>query len=553
MPLPRGRWLPLLALFVFAIRAGAADVGSATLAHGQALFLANCSMCHHVTGIGAKGVYPPLAGSDFLKADRARAIRAVVAGLKDEIVVNGETYHGQMPVQMLDDAEVADVLTFVLNSWGNAGGTVTAAEVTDVRAKTDFKTFADLKAAGDFRPLPTAPAGFTLTELVRLPDFATRLASNHRNGRLYILGAAGSVWRFDRASGAVKQILWPKDFVGLAPVEFQTLGLMLDGENRLWITVNQRVATKPVETNEAVIFRTTALDAEGDPVAPRVWFQTSYPYGISWYNHGISDLQIGPDGMLYVSSGARTDGGEPGNSDNFGKMGEVDITACIWRLDPTAAQPKLEVIARGIRNAYTFGWDGAGRMFSASNGPDANAPEEMDVIIPPKAGEPPRHHGFPYQYADAPAEKKWYPHTPAAPPGMKFVPPVINLGPAALVDGQPTSTFTPHSSPVGLTWLGAEWPASVRNSFLMGRFGNLAPDVKVDVGFDLLAVKLEQRADGAWVARTQTLLAPLARPLDVHVAGPGRIYILEYTRPISSKFGSLPGRILELAVKPAAR
>ncbi len=93
----------------------------------------------------------------------------------------------------------------------------------------------------------------------------------------------------------------------------------------------------------------------------------------------------------------------------------------------------------------------------------------------------------------------------------------------------------------------------MRNGFLMGRFGNLAPDVKVDVGFDLLALRLERRADGAWVAHTHNFLAPLARPVDVHLAAPGRIYILEYTRPISSKFGWLPGRILELAVKPGAK
>ncbi len=519
------------------------------------LYLANCSMCHHPTGVGARGVYPPLAGSDWLKNRRPDAIRAVVSGLKDEIVVNGDTYRGQMPAVILDDQDVADALTFVLGSWGNPGGRVTAAEVAAVRATTDFKTFPDLKSAGDFRPLPAAPPGFTLTDLVHLPDFATRLASNGRGGRLYVLGSAGSVWRFDRETGVMKQILWPRDFPGLEPIEFQTLGFTLDRENRLWITVNQRVPTKPIETNEAVIFCTSAVDADGDPVAPRVWFRTSYPYGIGWYNHGISDIQFGPDGMLYVSSGARTDGGEPGTQDNFGKMGEVDITACLWRLDPRAASPKIEVIARGIRNAYTFAWDGAGRLFTASNGPDADAPEEMDFVIPPARGQPPRHHGFPYQYGDAPADKKWYPHTPVPPPppGVEFVRPVLNLGPAALVNGQPTSTFTPHSSPTGLVWLGSEWPASVRNRFLMGRFGNLAPGVKVDVGFDVVSLQLEQRADGTWVTHTEPFIAPLARPLDVHLAAPGRIYILEYTRPIESKFGGLPGRILELAVKKPSR
>src|SRR5205085_9376096 len=76
----------------------------AAIARGQTLFVVNCSMCHLVSGAGAKGVYPPLAGSDWLKAHRPDAIRAVVSGLKDEIVVNGDTYRGQMPALILDDA-----------------------------------------------------------------------------------------------------------------------------------------------------------------------------------------------------------------------------------------------------------------------------------------------------------------------------------------------------------------------------------------------------------------------------------------------------------------
>ena len=530
---------------------GGSDVELATsLARGEMLFFANCTICHGATGDGVKGVYPPLAKSDWLMANRTGAIAAVVAGLKDEITVNGEVYRGQMPPIMLDDAQVADVLTFVLNTWGNSGPRVTAEEVRTVRATTRFKTFEELKKAGDYMPLPPAPAGFEISELVRLTDFATRLASDGKNGKLYVLGQAGGVWRFDPATGNLKQIIWPKDFVGLRPTDFQTLGMTRDETGRLWITVNQRVPTRPFETNEVAIFRTTGFDADGEPTAPRPWFQTSYPWGVGFYNHGISDIQFGRDGMLYVSSGSRTDGGEMGNVDHFAKIGETDITAVMWRLDPKASDPRIEVIARGIRNAYSFNWDGAGNLFTVSNGPDAHAPEEMDHIIPPKPGEEPRHHGFPYQLGDAPAGTKWYPHTPDAPPGLKFVLPVVNLGPAGLMSGKPTSTFNAHSSPAGMVWLGAEWPESVRNGFLVGRLGSFlaGPGVGEEHGFDVLHLKMEQRTDGTWAARTTTFVAPLGRPIDVHIAAPGRLYILEYTRPPSLKSGAgwLPGRILEL-------
>ena len=136
-------------------------------------------------------MFPPLAGSDWLAANRKGAIEAVVAGLNREIVVNGRTYRGQMPPVIIDDDEVAAVLTFVVTSWGNRGAAFTADEVRAVRATTPFKTFAELKAAGDYRPLPAAPREFSIREVVRLGDFGVRLAGDGRGGPLYVLGQAG--------------------------------------------------------------------------------------------------------------------------------------------------------------------------------------------------------------------------------------------------------------------------------------------------------------------------------------------------------------------------
>ena len=546
------------ALLSFAPPLAAADAAAdlaAAMERGRALFAANCALCHGATGDGVANLYPPLAKSDWLAANRSGAIRAIVSGLSEEITVNGKNFIGQMPPVMLDDAPAADVVTFVVNSWDNTGGHVTADNVAAVRATAPFKTYAQLKAAADYRPLPAAPEGFELRELVRLTDFGVRLASDGKGGKLYILGQAGGLWRFDPASGNLKQILWPKDFVGVKPGDFQTLGMVRDTTGRLWITVNQRVTATPLVLNECGIFRTTAFDADGDPIAPRPWFQTSYPWGIGPYNHGLSDIRFGADGLLYVSSGSRTDAGETGIFSHLGKMGEVDITGVMWRLDPKSSAPNIEIIARGIRNAYSFAWDGSGNLFTVSNGPDAHAPEEMDFITPPKPGEEPEHHGFPYQFGDEPADKKWYEHTPvpAPPKNPKYVLPVLNLGPAAMMYGKSTSTFNAHSSPTGLVWLGRDWPESVRNGFLVGRLGSFlaGPAEGEEHGFDVLHMKMERRADGRWTARTTSFLAPLGRPIDVHIAAPGKLYVLEYTRPtdLKSRAGWLPGRILELMVK----
>jgi len=103
---------------------------------GRSIYAANCAACHQPEGEGIPAVFPPLARSDFLNADKQRAIRAVVAGLQGPITVNNETYNGVMPALRLDDHDVANALTFVYSQWGNAGHRVTESEVTTIRRRT---------------------------------------------------------------------------------------------------------------------------------------------------------------------------------------------------------------------------------------------------------------------------------------------------------------------------------------------------------------------------------------------------------------------------------
>jgi nitrite reductase (NO-forming) len=89
------------------------------LEHGKQLYMQTCFACHQATGQGIAGAFPPLAKSDYLNADVDRAINVVINGLTGEIIVNGEKYNSVMTSQNLTDDEIADVLTYVYNSWGN--------------------------------------------------------------------------------------------------------------------------------------------------------------------------------------------------------------------------------------------------------------------------------------------------------------------------------------------------------------------------------------------------------------------------------------------------
>jgi nitrite reductase (NO-forming) len=100
---------------------------------GKKVYLSTCFACHMANGEGLPGVFPPLANSDYLKEDKDRAIRIQLKGLSGPITVNGKPYNNVMPPQMISDEQVADVLTYVMNSWGNTYGTVSLQDVQRVR------------------------------------------------------------------------------------------------------------------------------------------------------------------------------------------------------------------------------------------------------------------------------------------------------------------------------------------------------------------------------------------------------------------------------------
>ena len=86
---------------------------------GSEIYQDFCLQCHLSTGIGVSGVFPPLKASDYLLENTNLSIAGIKYGLRGKIIVNNEEYDGIMMRQGLDNEEVADVMNYILNEWGN--------------------------------------------------------------------------------------------------------------------------------------------------------------------------------------------------------------------------------------------------------------------------------------------------------------------------------------------------------------------------------------------------------------------------------------------------
>lgn len=110
-----------------------------SLARGQTVYMQVCFACHQPTGLGLPGMFPPLAGSDWVAAKKPdRIIRMVLHGFTGPITLNGKPFASPAPLMppqgaALSDTQIADVLTYVRSSFGNKAAAVTPAEVAAIR------------------------------------------------------------------------------------------------------------------------------------------------------------------------------------------------------------------------------------------------------------------------------------------------------------------------------------------------------------------------------------------------------------------------------------
>jgi nitrite reductase (NO-forming) len=106
-----------------------------SIERGKEVYSINCLGCHQSNGEGLSGVYPPLAKSDHLTKDQSNSIRIILKGQDEEITVNGTQYNTPMaPLSQLTDQQIADVLNYVGNNWGNHFNSV---DPTQVKARRE--------------------------------------------------------------------------------------------------------------------------------------------------------------------------------------------------------------------------------------------------------------------------------------------------------------------------------------------------------------------------------------------------------------------------------
>ena len=91
-----------------------------SIAEGQEIYQDFCVQCHLNSGEGVSGVFPPLKSSDYLLNNIEKSIAGIKYGLKGKIIVNGEIYNSVMLNQGLENEEIADVMNYILNEWGNS-------------------------------------------------------------------------------------------------------------------------------------------------------------------------------------------------------------------------------------------------------------------------------------------------------------------------------------------------------------------------------------------------------------------------------------------------
>ncbi|NOX60358.1 MAG: hypothetical protein GXP42_00185 [Chloroflexi bacterium] len=314
--------------------------------------------------------------------------------------------------------------------------------------------------------LPAAvswPAGFRVTAVAEGFSGATTITFGPE-GHLWLSQQRGNVWKLEDGNGDGR---------------FERASLFASGFTELLGLLWHPQDGTLYASSRATI--TALRDEDGDG---RADVYTDLVTGLPWGRHQNNSMVWGPDGMLYFGLGSGGDISE----------NEPELMATILRLPHLGGAEDLEIVARGVRNAYDLAFNARGDLFATENGPDYNdAPDELNHIIP---GE---HYGYPYAFGDDDG-------------GGRYRTPIW--------------LFEPHASADGLVVYEADqFPPEYRGNLFAALFGQVFGSELAGHRVDRIIVTPNEKT---YAARGEPFLTGLDRPLDVTVGPDGALYVLEY-------------------------
>ncbi len=425
-------------------------------------------------------------------------------------------------------------------------------------------------AAPTTTPAPQGPTllrnTIKIRKVVGVESGAIALARNPASGEVFMLNPANGIYNVKLDdSGGYRKVVVATDIIAYGVPS----GMAFGPDGNLFVVSNRTIGTN----------KTQAVIRKGIPAGPGFSWKTvamtePYPLSATPFDHLFNGIVVSPDGKwLYVNSGSRTDHGEiEDNKGAFPDTREIPLTARIFRLPADAldlmlpndeAGLKEYVFARGMRNAYDLEFAPNGDLFASDNSPDADYPDELNLLQEGK------HYGFPWrfgsqnnpqQFPDYDASKdnrlnqdftavkngtyKNDPTFPKAPDTLTD--PIPNRGPAAVQyrsdDGRQRdaasedkmlTTFTPHRSPLGLVFASdPKMPADFRSNgntlsaFILS-WGS-AGGTLTDRGQDLLQLQITKQGDRYEIGAIQ-IATGFKNPISA-ILIENRLYVLEFSK-----------------------
>jgi hypothetical protein len=381
------------------------------------------------------------------------------------------------------------------------------------------------------QPVPLAP-NVDVQRLATVAGGTARVVHEATSGALYTLTTGGDVYRYVPPYASGVRVASAAEH-GLAD---NVQGLAIDATGTLFVVANPTSGV-----NETGMIKRGTPDGNGGFTWTTVAQTASFVRSGTNFDHHMNGIVVSPDGAsLFVNHGSRTEHGEvESNGGAAPGLREIPLTSVILRVpasasglvlpnDEAALRASGVLYADGVRNSFDLAFDAAGRLYAAENSGDRDDSDELNWV---REGH---HYGFPWRMGthDTPQRFPGYdpdadpllnpasagymlgafhddPSYPPPPAGVTFTDPVRNVGPdadlyrdestGALVDGSaagvPATTFTPHRSPLGLTfdvastlpgpfsgdgfvlsWTDGD-PASPGASPLLAPFGDAAQDL----------------------------------------------------------------------------